>query len=93
LPTDRDIPTLRQLANLEEEALPVIEHRLSDGATPEESLRFGELRRLVREASQNARARIVAIERLTLQANEFARLEYDFLFDKARHLLTQSGTT
>ena len=31
--------------------------------------------------------RIAAIERLALQAGELARMEYDFLFDKARHLL------
>ena len=60
---------------------------MGDGATPEESTWFGELRCLVKEASQRARARIAAIEGLALQSNEFARLEYDFLFDKARHLL------
>ena len=39
------------------------------------------------EASRRAGARIAAIERLALQSNELARMEYDFLFDKARHLL------
>ena len=82
-----EIPTLRELAGLEVELLPAIEHRLGSDATPEESEWLGELRRLITEASQRARARIAAIERLALQSGELARMEYDFLFDKARHLL------
>jgi cyclic beta-1,2-glucan synthetase len=40
------------------------------------------------EASDRARERISAIERLSLQCGEFARVEYDFLYDKGRHLLS-----
>ncbi len=36
----------------------------------------------------HARARILAAEKLAGQAGEFAEMEYDFLFDRARHLLT-----
>jgi len=81
------VPTLRQLSNLDVEILPEIERRLTLNATPEEKARLEELRPLIMEASLRARARIAAIERLALQANELARMEYDFLFDKARHLL------
>ena len=38
-------------------------------------------------ASVQARARIEVIEDLARQAGEFARIDYDFLYDKARHLL------
>ncbi len=38
-------------------------------------------------ASQRARARILAIERLAQRAGDLARMKYDFLFDKGRHLL------
>ena len=82
-----EIPTLRQLAGFEVELLPAIEDRFGSDATPEENEWFGELRRCIGEASQRARARIAAIERLALQSNELAGMEYDFLFDKARHLL------
>ncbi|MBI4839489.1 MAG: cyclic beta 1-2 glucan synthetase [candidate division NC10 bacterium] len=82
-----EIPTLRDLAVLEVKWLPAIEARLGPDATPEESEWFGELRRLITEASQRARARIAAIERLALQSSGLAGMEYDFLFDKARHLL------
>lgn len=82
-----DIPTLRELARLEVELLPAIARRLGSEATPEENEWFGDLRRLITEASQRARARIAAVERLALQSGELASMEYDFLYDKARHLL------
>ena len=47
-----------------------------------------ELRRLLPEANRRARERISAIDRLALQCGELARAEYDFLYDKGRHLLT-----
>ena len=46
-----------------------------------------ELRLRVKEANRHARARIAAIERLARQADNFARMEVDFLFDKTRRLL------
>jgi len=82
-----EIPTLRELAGFEMELLPAIPDRLASDATPEENERLGELRRLITQASHRAQARIAAIERLARQAGELADMEYDFLFDKARHLL------
>ena len=40
------------------------------------------------EARRRARSRIAAIERLAQRAGDLAQMEYDFLFDKGRHLLT-----
>ncbi|MGA8005746.1 MAG: glucoamylase family protein, partial [Burkholderiales bacterium] len=40
------------------------------------------------QASARARDRMAAIERLAQQCGELARMEYDFLFDKSRQLLT-----
>jgi cyclic beta-1,2-glucan synthetase len=81
------IPTLRELSGFEVELLPAIENRLGSDATPEEKDRLDELRRFLIQASRRAQARIAAIERLALKSSELARMEYDFLFDKARHLL------
>jgi cellobiose phosphorylase len=81
------IPTLRQLAHLEKEWLPAIQDQLGSDATPEKSAWLDELKRLIMEATFRARARIAAIKRLALQSGELARMEYDFLFDKASHLL------
>jgi cellobiose phosphorylase len=82
-----EIPTLRQLGNLEADMLPVIEPRLAVAATPEERTWLEELRRLITEASRRAGSRIEAIERMARQSSELAHMEYDFLYDKARHLL------
>ena len=82
-----EIPTLRELAKLDVELLPAIVQRFGSDVTPEESEWLDKIRQLLTESSQRARARIAAIERLALQSGEFARMEYDFLFDKARHLL------
>ena len=82
-----EIPTLRELARFDVELLPAIDQRFGSDVTPEEREWLGKIRRLITESSQRARARIAAIERLALQSSEFARMEYDFLFDKASHLL------
>ncbi len=82
------IPTLSQLSTLEVELLPEIDHRLAMKITPEERAWLDELRPLIMKASYRAGARIAAIEELALQSNELARMEYDFLFDKAHRLLT-----
>jgi cellobiose phosphorylase len=82
-----EIPTLRELAGLEVELLPAIEDRLGSSATPEEREWGSELRRLVTTASQRATARVAAIERLARKSSELAGMEYDFLFDRPRHLL------
>ncbi len=82
-----EIPTLRELTTLEAKLSPTIVHRLDSSATPEESAWLGELRRLVTEGGRRAGTRIAAINRLALQCDAFARMEYDFLYDKTRHLL------
>ncbi len=64
-----------------------IEQQRVPDATPEEREWLDELRRHVAAASRHAQERIAAIERLALQAGELAAMEYDFLYDKARHLL------
>ena len=81
------VPTLRELARLETELLPILKARPGVDATPGENESLVELQRLITEASHRAKGRIAAIERLAQQAGEMARVEYDFLFDKARHLL------
>jgi len=81
------IPTLRELARLEMELLPAIEQRRGAGATPGQSMWLDELGGHIATASRHAQERITAIERLALQAGELARMEYEFLYDKARHLL------
>lgn len=70
------IPTLRTLAGLHSQ--------FQETGTSERSAELGEL---VEQGSRNAAERIALIGRIALQAIEFARMEYDFLYDKTTHLL------
>ena len=95
LPEDRlsefrginEIPTLSELARLETDILPAIERRGGSERTSPESEWLEKLRPLITQASQRARARMAAIDRLALQSSDLARMEYDFLYDPARHLM------
>ena len=88
LPGTGEIPTLRELARLEATWLQAVETRLGADATPDEQERCGELRRLIMEANRRATARIGTTERLARHSGELAGMEYDFLYDPTRHLLT-----
>ena len=46
------------------------------------------LRELAAAGSVRARERVAAIERLAAHAGDLARMDFDFLYDKTRHLLT-----
>jgi cyclic beta-1,2-glucan synthetase len=85
-PGMNEIPTLRELAKLDTKLLPAFGHMLSPDAKPEMIEWVDGLRRSITEASGRANERITAIERLALQSSELAYIEYDFLYDKARHL-------
>ena len=82
-----EIPTLRELAGFEARVLPSIDRRLLAEGNPEENAWLGELRPSIIEASRRAKERIAAIERLALRSSRLSHMEYDFLYDKARHLL------
>jgi cyclic beta-1,2-glucan synthetase len=82
------IPTLRELAKLDSELLPAIEDQPDSDTIPGAREYPGEIRRLITEASRRAGERMTAIEHLAQQSGEFANIKYDFLFDKASHLLT-----
>ncbi len=75
------IPTLRTLANLDKELLP--EATSAEGEHAQSPL----LVAAIKNAAVRARERIRVIEDLAMQADGFARMDYDFLYDKARHLM------
>jgi cyclic beta-1,2-glucan synthetase len=83
-----EIPTLRQLTRLDAEWLPAIEQRRGPGAAETEQEWLAVLRRHIMDATQRAGQRIAALDHLASQSGEFARMEYDFLFDEARYLLS-----
>jgi cyclic beta-1,2-glucan synthetase len=75
LPVPGEIPTLRRLAQLDDE--------LSAKA----GSAVGKLKGLIVKAGSRARARIAAIEGLAKRCSELACMEYGFLYDETRHLL------
>ena len=88
LPYGREIPTLRQLAHADRELVPQL-RRMSDTASTEDArAQLAELEEAIVTAGCRARERMAAIERLALEADELSRIEYDFLYDEPRHLLT-----
>ncbi len=82
------IPTLRELSRLDACLDARIASQPDAQATPAQRDWLTTVQRDIRQGSERARERIAAIEALALQAGEFARLDYDFLFDTARKLLT-----
>jgi cellobiose phosphorylase len=86
-PNIGEIPTLRQVAEIELELRPAIEDRRRSELTPEERAWLDELQLLIAEGSRRARTRIATIEQLAVQSGDLARMEYGFLFDETRHLL------
>ena len=81
------IPILSELAELEKKLLPEIAHRLSSAAAPAESAWLSELQRLITTAVRHTETRITAIKGLALRCAALAQMDYDFLYDKTRHLL------
>ena len=77
------VPTLRELASSDTDLLSAFEKT-------EPSVRrwMEEAAPLIREGIDRARARMAEIERLVLLCDDFARVEYDFLYDETRHLMS-----
>jgi len=83
-----EIPTLSQLARLDEDLPREIKQAQKADATPEEIGWLNKLRDLIRETSRRAQARIEAMQGLAKRLNALAYMEYGFLYDKTRHLLS-----
>ncbi len=86
-PGSAGIPTLRELAGLDAELSPAIARRLDGTAAPEERAWLTELGQLITQGSRRAAQRIAEIERLVRQSGEMSDVEYEFLYDRACHLL------
>jgi cyclic beta-1,2-glucan synthetase len=87
IPYLNQILTLRQMASLNDELLPFINDQYGPDKTPEERKGLDELKGVIMEGGSRAVARIAALEGLAKQCSDLASMEYDFLFDKNRHLL------
>ena len=81
-------PTLRDLAVLDLRLEPVIDLRLTADLAGVDRALLLEYRYAVREGGARARTRIAALQHLAGDAAALSEVEYGFLFDDTRHLLT-----
>ena len=87
-------PTLREVAKFEQSLCPLVEAALQGLPTgPAQSRKaeqkhLTELSRCLREASDHARQRLLALETLAQQSDELAAMDFTFLFDPARDLFS-----
>jgi cyclic beta-1,2-glucan synthetase len=88
LPCNGDMPSLRQLAAQAMLLAPDIERRLAAGCSADEQDWLLALRRCLEQGSAAAAERLQQIDSLARQSGELAEMDYGFLFDHARHLLT-----
>jgi cyclic beta-1,2-glucan synthetase len=94
----REIPTLRQLACLDDDLLPLIGEKRRLCVTPKGKQQLDDLRGLkqldrfrglIIESSRRARERIALLDNLARLSGDLANnMEYAFLFDQTRHLLS-----
>jgi len=88
-----EIPSLKEVARLEQELIPLIEGIIGGMIlTDEESQKahewFLKLRGAIKEAGTRSAQRIKAIDYIILRCNELSGIEYEFLYDKKSHLLS-----
>jgi cyclic beta-1,2-glucan synthetase len=82
-----DMPTLLDLVETRPARLAAIDGQLQEPLTPQARGWLVELRNGVVLASDRAAARLAACEQLARQASALAAMEYEFLYDRGRHLL------
>lgn len=82
-----EIPVLGALLEIEARFLPEIDQRLSLASTVLEKEWLLELHRLITVSCRQAGIRVALINGLVRQAEDFAQMDYGFLFDNSRRLL------
>ncbi|WP_306602447.1 glycoside hydrolase family 94 protein [Azonexus sp.] len=87
LANEAALPTLRGLARLASERCPEIKAYEVTDLNASQRNWLAELSHQIVLAGNLATQRIVRIDTLAAQAGELAQMDYDFLFDKTRHLL------
>jgi len=81
------IPSLNETAKLELTTVPRLDEMHGVAKNETERVLILRLKEAVIQASNRASEKIAAIHKLTVQCADMAAPEYDFLYDKARHLL------
>jgi cyclic beta-1,2-glucan synthetase len=82
------IPTVRELSKVEQHLLQSIFAAYATDNTPDENEWLTSFRQYVTEAGRRAKEILLTLERLAMKCMTLSVVEYDFLYDRAQHLLT-----
>ena len=88
VPQVEQIPSLRELSNIYGTLMPVIQRCLTPDRPQQELKCFSELLALFSEASRRAKERLGIIDHLVMHVEDLANMEYEFLYDKGKRLLS-----
>ena len=80
------VPSLREAAALQQSMLPSIDALLKSVTEQTDAAWLNQLRQAIEKSSQFAADRIKMLEQLASQCQEFADMDFSFLFDKSRDL-------
>ncbi|HIA52067.1 MAG TPA: hypothetical protein EYN91_08295, partial [Candidatus Melainabacteria bacterium] len=88
IPHVERIPTLRELTKLYADLMPIIQQSCTADRPMTELKTLTELLALFSEASRRAQERIGIVNQLVMHIEELSYMEYDFLYDKNKRLLS-----
>ncbi|MEP6677336.1 MAG: glucoamylase family protein [Ferruginibacter sp.] len=81
------IPTINQLARIEQKLLQKIISCYTSENTPQENEWLTRFRDGITEAGRRAKELVIITEQLAQRCSELANIDYDFLYDRSQHLL------
>ncbi len=79
-------PSLREIAALQQSMLPLVDRLLKTVIEPADATWLGQFQRAIIDSSQHAAERIKTLAQLANQCQEFADMDFSFLFDATRDL-------
>ena len=82
------VPTIKQLARIEQRLLQKIISCYSSENSTEENEWLTRFRDGITESGRRAKELIIIIEQLTMRCADLANIDYDFLYDRSQHLLS-----
>ena len=88
IPSLPGIPTLSQLAKIEQILLQKINELFSSENTEEENRWLTNYRAAITDSGRRAKGMLIMIEQLISKCDQLSNIDYDFLYDRSQHLLT-----
>lgn len=88
IPALPGIPTITQLARIEQSLLHKINELYSSDNSTEENEWLTQYMAVITESGRRAKAILLSVEQLVWKCNQLSDMEYNFLYDKTQDLLT-----